>query len=213
MPILCSVTFGAPMRCSRARSRRAFLDRARDAVIALREVRLMGDLRALSVDPAGRPAVRRSCSALLALVDAGRLRSHRCASARPRAGALHERFRARAARGLGRRAAVLGRLGRRAPLGSTLLFGVRLVPRAARVHHADAHAARRPPQPAARVLRRAADAVRARRHAPLRPVHGVHPGLRVPRDPGGQRARPTTRSASSSAPPRSSGASWSASTA
>jgi 1-acyl-sn-glycerol-3-phosphate acyltransferase len=38
VPILCSVTFGAPMRLEEGEERRAFLDRARAAVIALREV-------------------------------------------------------------------------------------------------------------------------------------------------------------------------------
>ena len=38
VPILCSVTFGAPLRVEEGEERRAFLDRAREAVIALREV-------------------------------------------------------------------------------------------------------------------------------------------------------------------------------
>ena len=38
VPILCSVTFGAPMQLLEGEDRRVFLDRARDAVIALREV-------------------------------------------------------------------------------------------------------------------------------------------------------------------------------
>jgi 1-acyl-sn-glycerol-3-phosphate acyltransferase len=38
VPILCSVTFGAPVRLEEGEERRAFLDRARAAVIALREV-------------------------------------------------------------------------------------------------------------------------------------------------------------------------------
>jgi len=38
VPVLCSVTFGAPVRLEPAEERRAFLDRARQAVIALREV-------------------------------------------------------------------------------------------------------------------------------------------------------------------------------
>lgn len=38
VPILCSVTFGAPIRLEEGEERRAFLDRARAAVIALREV-------------------------------------------------------------------------------------------------------------------------------------------------------------------------------
>ncbi|KQP14150.1 1-acyl-sn-glycerol-3-phosphate acyltransferase [Pseudorhodoferax sp. Leaf267] len=38
VPILCSVTFGAPMQVEPGEERRAFLDRARAAVIALREV-------------------------------------------------------------------------------------------------------------------------------------------------------------------------------
>ncbi len=37
VPILCSVTFGAPVRVEPGEERRAFLDRARAAVIALRE--------------------------------------------------------------------------------------------------------------------------------------------------------------------------------
>ncbi len=38
VPILCSVTFGAPIRLQEGEERRPFLDRARDAVVALREV-------------------------------------------------------------------------------------------------------------------------------------------------------------------------------
>jgi 1-acyl-sn-glycerol-3-phosphate acyltransferase len=38
VPILCSVTFGAPIRLQEGEERRAFLDRAREAVIALRDV-------------------------------------------------------------------------------------------------------------------------------------------------------------------------------
>lgn len=38
VPVLCSVTFGAPIRLGQGEDRRAFLVRARDAVVALREV-------------------------------------------------------------------------------------------------------------------------------------------------------------------------------
>jgi hypothetical protein len=38
VPILCSVTFGAPVQLEPGEDRRVFLDRARQAVIALREV-------------------------------------------------------------------------------------------------------------------------------------------------------------------------------
>ena len=38
VPILCSVTFGAPIRLEEGEERRPFLDRARDAVVALRNV-------------------------------------------------------------------------------------------------------------------------------------------------------------------------------
>ena len=38
VPILCSVTFGAPIRVEDGEERRAFLDRARTAVMALRDV-------------------------------------------------------------------------------------------------------------------------------------------------------------------------------
>ena len=38
VPILCSVTFGAPIRVEPGEERRPFLDRARQAVIALRDV-------------------------------------------------------------------------------------------------------------------------------------------------------------------------------
>lgn len=38
VPVLCSVTFGAPIRLAQGEDRRAFLVRARDAVVALREV-------------------------------------------------------------------------------------------------------------------------------------------------------------------------------
>lgn len=38
VPVLCSVTFGAPMALESGEDRRVFLDRARDAVIALRDV-------------------------------------------------------------------------------------------------------------------------------------------------------------------------------
>jgi 1-acyl-sn-glycerol-3-phosphate acyltransferase len=38
VPLLCSVTFGAPIQLTEGEDKRAFLQRARDAVIALREV-------------------------------------------------------------------------------------------------------------------------------------------------------------------------------
>lgn len=38
VPVLCSVTFGAPIRLEEGEDRRVFLDRARDAVIAMRDV-------------------------------------------------------------------------------------------------------------------------------------------------------------------------------
>ncbi len=38
VPILCSVTFGAPVKLEDGEERHAFLDRAREAVVALREV-------------------------------------------------------------------------------------------------------------------------------------------------------------------------------
>ena len=38
VPVLCSVTFGAPVKLEPGEERRAFLDRARSAVIALRDV-------------------------------------------------------------------------------------------------------------------------------------------------------------------------------
>ncbi len=38
VPVLCSVTFGAPLHLQDGEERRAFLDRARQAVIALRDV-------------------------------------------------------------------------------------------------------------------------------------------------------------------------------
>jgi len=38
VPVLCSVTFGAPMHVQDGEERHAFLQRARDAVIALRNV-------------------------------------------------------------------------------------------------------------------------------------------------------------------------------
>ena len=38
VPVLCSVTFGAPMQVEDGEDRRAFLDRARQAVMDLREV-------------------------------------------------------------------------------------------------------------------------------------------------------------------------------
>ncbi len=38
VPVLCSVTFGKPMQLQPGEERRAFLERARDAVIALRDV-------------------------------------------------------------------------------------------------------------------------------------------------------------------------------
>jgi 1-acyl-sn-glycerol-3-phosphate acyltransferase len=38
VPVLCSVTFGAPLKLEEGEERRAFLDRARSAVIALRDV-------------------------------------------------------------------------------------------------------------------------------------------------------------------------------
>jgi hypothetical protein len=38
VPVLCSVTFGAPMQIEADEDRRAFLDRARLAVMHLRDV-------------------------------------------------------------------------------------------------------------------------------------------------------------------------------
>jgi hypothetical protein len=38
VPILCSVTFGAPMQLEPGEDKRVFLDRTRAAVVALREV-------------------------------------------------------------------------------------------------------------------------------------------------------------------------------
>jgi 1-acyl-sn-glycerol-3-phosphate acyltransferase len=38
VPILCSVTFGAPMLLEPGEDKRAFLERARDAVVALKQV-------------------------------------------------------------------------------------------------------------------------------------------------------------------------------
>ena len=38
VPVLCSVTFGAPLKLEDGEDRRVFLDRAREAVIALRDV-------------------------------------------------------------------------------------------------------------------------------------------------------------------------------
>ena len=38
VPVLCSVTFGAPIQLQPGEERRAFLERARDAVVALRDV-------------------------------------------------------------------------------------------------------------------------------------------------------------------------------
>jgi hypothetical protein len=38
VPILCSVTFGTPVRLGEGEERRPFLDRAREAVVALRNV-------------------------------------------------------------------------------------------------------------------------------------------------------------------------------
>jgi len=38
VPILCSVTFGAPIQLAEDEERRPFLDRAREAVVALRDV-------------------------------------------------------------------------------------------------------------------------------------------------------------------------------
>jgi hypothetical protein len=38
VPVLCSVTFGAPIKVQEGEACRAFLDRAREAVMALRDV-------------------------------------------------------------------------------------------------------------------------------------------------------------------------------
>jgi 1-acyl-sn-glycerol-3-phosphate acyltransferase len=38
VPVLCSVTFGAPIQLEAGEERRAFLDRARSAVVSLRDV-------------------------------------------------------------------------------------------------------------------------------------------------------------------------------
>jgi hypothetical protein len=39
VPILCSVTFGAPLQLQPGEDKRAFLERARDAVVALKDIR------------------------------------------------------------------------------------------------------------------------------------------------------------------------------
>ena len=39
VPILCSVTFGSPIQLQPGEDKRVFLERARDAVVALRNVR------------------------------------------------------------------------------------------------------------------------------------------------------------------------------
>ena len=101
---------------------------------------------------------------------------------------MQERLAPRAARALGRPRAVLDRVGARARRLDDPVR-LRLVLRAARVRHAHAHAARRPPEPPARLLRDPADAVRAGRDAPVQRLHGVHPGLRLLRAAGDQRAR------------------------
>jgi len=38
VPVLCSVTFGAPMQLQEGEERKAFLERARAAVVALRDI-------------------------------------------------------------------------------------------------------------------------------------------------------------------------------
>lgn len=38
VPVLCSVTFGAPMQVQAGEDRQAFLTRARSAVVALRDI-------------------------------------------------------------------------------------------------------------------------------------------------------------------------------
>ena len=48
VPILCSVTFGAPLLLAPGEDKRAFLDRARDAVVALKDVQ-SGDAPAVIV--------------------------------------------------------------------------------------------------------------------------------------------------------------------
>ena len=152
-------------------------------------------------------AVRRCCcwSTAGACVD-------RCATHGRRSQRAARALRARPARGVGRHAAVLAGLGVGRRRRDAVLRPV-LVSRAARVHHAAAHAAQRPPQPDPGLLHRAAAAVRDRR---ARAASTCSPcsSRSTCSSPSRWSARwPATRSAFSSATPRSSGASWSASTA
>jgi 1-acyl-sn-glycerol-3-phosphate acyltransferase len=58
VPILCTATFGAPMRAGAGEDKRAFLDRAREAVVALRPARPSQGRRPGAMKEALRPAWR-----------------------------------------------------------------------------------------------------------------------------------------------------------
>ena len=106
-PVLGDLRRAAAARCRRRQA--AFLARARDAVIALGRARLMAALRELSVSQqVGLLFVDRCsacCCSSASCVRRVAARAHARAAAQQRA------VRARAARGVGRRGAVLGRMG------------------------------------------------------------------------------------------------------
>ncbi len=85
-------------------------------------------------------------------------------------------------------AGVLAGLGRRGRRGhGSVRPGLVLC--LARVHQPVAHPPRRPSQPAAGLFHRAAIAVPAGLDRALRPLHRLHPGLRLPGHPDRERAR------------------------
>ncbi len=214
VPILCTVTFGAPLAAASRRGQ-ARLPRSR----ARRPCSRLEAARHMSCDRlrgSGRQRTGRACCSsilfgVLVLAIGRPIRCTRCASATRRA-TRHASFK-RDLRAVWVGTVLFWLAWLSGPVGATLLFGVFSFLALREFITPDAHPAQRPPQPDPGLLRRAAGAVRDRRH------RGTSTCSRCSsRSTCSSRSRwsarwPATRSAFSSATPRSSGASWSASTA
>ncbi len=200
VPLLCTLTFGAPSRSRAGEEKDAFVARTRDALLALRPPRDANDADSQQT----LYAVRRHRRRARRRVD----RRLRCSSAAWRKGQPHATIDNLNARikawwvmvlviGL---AFVFGRTGVILLFAFISFFALREFITLTYTRRAD-HLAL-----AAALLRRAAAAVRPRLHRLVRPLLDLHPGLRVPAaaDPRGR--SPATPSASSSARRRSSGA-------
>jgi hypothetical protein len=129
VPILCTVTFGAPMQLQPGEDKRDFLDRARDAVLALRPRGLnLAEACALPEPEQQVALLFVPCSACCCWCIAWRCwlltaARRRRPAARSRATTKSCSWRDLRACALGRRGGVLGGLGV-GPVGATLAFGV-----------------------------------------------------------------------------------------